>query len=65
LPLLTQTRAVVDESLRLYPPAFVIVRQAIENDLADNVPVKKGFAGADRALGPAPPSPLLERPGAV
>ena len=42
LPLLTQTRAVVDESLRLYPPAFVIVRQAIENDLADNVPVKKG-----------------------
>src|SRR5215467_6507299 len=42
LPLLTRTRAVVDESLRLYPPAFVIVRQAIENDLADNVPVKKG-----------------------
>jgi cytochrome P450 len=28
LPLLIQTRAVVDEALRLYPPAFSIVRQA-------------------------------------
>jgi cytochrome P450 len=32
LPALTYTRAVVSEALRLYPPAFVMVRQAIEAD---------------------------------
>ena len=32
----------VDESLRLYPPAFVIVRQALDHDEADGVPIKKG-----------------------
>ena len=35
LPRLVHTRAVIDEVLRLYPPAFVIVRQAIDDD--DNV----------------------------
>ena len=32
LPQLTFTRAVVSEALRLYPPAFIIVREAIEPD---------------------------------
>jgi cytochrome P450 len=32
LPLLPSTRAVVDESLRLYPPAWVITRRAIASD---------------------------------
>jgi cytochrome P450 len=32
LPKLTVTRAVVDEALRLYPPAFVMVRKAIGPD---------------------------------
>jgi cytochrome P450 len=32
LPLLPYTRAVVDESLRLYPPAWVITRRAIAAD---------------------------------
>ena len=36
---LVRTRAVVDEVLRLYPPAFVIVRQAVEDDLADDIPI--------------------------
>jgi cytochrome P450 len=34
-----RTSAVVDESLRLYPPAFVIVRQALHEDEAGGVPV--------------------------
>jgi unspecific monooxygenase len=42
LPELVRARAVVDEALRLYPPAFVIVRQALEHDLAGGVPVPKG-----------------------
>ena len=42
LPQLVRTRAVIDESLRLYPPAFVIVREALDNDEAGGVPVRKG-----------------------
>jgi cytochrome P450 len=42
VPHLVHTRAVVDEVLRLYPPAFVIVRQAIAADLADGVSVPAG-----------------------
>ena len=42
LPQLVRTRAVVDEALRLYPPAFVIVRQAVDDDEADGVPVRRG-----------------------
>jgi cytochrome P450 len=33
---------VVDEVLRLYPPAFVIVRQAIDDDVAGGVRIPKG-----------------------
>ena len=39
LPKLRYTRAVVDEALRLYPPAFSIVRQAKRADDAAGVPV--------------------------
>lgn len=42
VPHLAETRAMVDESLRLYPPAFVIVRQAIAKDRAGGVPVPAG-----------------------
>jgi unspecific monooxygenase len=42
LPRLVRMRAVIDESLRLYPPAFVIVRQALGDDDAGGVPVQKG-----------------------
>ena len=42
LPRFVHTRAVIDEALRLYPPAFVIVRQALDNDQAGGVPVRKG-----------------------
>ena len=42
LPQLVRTRAVIDESLRLYPPAFVIVREALDYDEAGGVPVRKG-----------------------
>jgi cytochrome P450 len=39
LPTLVYTRAVVHESLRLYPPAFTLARQALRADVAGGVPV--------------------------
>jgi len=42
LPKLTYTRAVIDEALRLYPPAFIIVRKSIAPDHVGGVPVPKG-----------------------
>jgi cytochrome P450 len=38
------TRAFVDEALRLYPPAFLIVRQAIGPDEIAGRPIKPGTA---------------------
>ena len=40
LPGLVYTRAVVQEAMRLYPPAFTLARQAIADDFAGDVPVK-------------------------
>src|SRR5207302_9012853 len=42
LPRLVQTRAVVSEALRLYPPAFVMVREAIGADVVGGVPITPG-----------------------
>jgi len=39
---LTFTRAVVSETLRLFPPAFVIVRQAITADRCDGIDIPRG-----------------------
>src|SRR5437763_1508900 len=39
LPHLVETRAVVDEALRLYPPAFSVVRQAKSADLAGDIAI--------------------------
>jgi cytochrome P450 len=39
---LTYTRAVVNESLRLYPPAFAVARMAIGADRLGDVPVPRG-----------------------
>jgi unspecific monooxygenase len=39
---LVYTRAVVSETLRLYPPAFVVVRQAIEADRSDGIAIPRG-----------------------
>lgn len=39
LPRLVYTRAVVQEALRLYPPAFTIARQARADDTAGGIPV--------------------------
>jgi unspecific monooxygenase len=39
---LPRTRAHVDEALRLYPPAFLIVREAIEADEVGGFPVAPG-----------------------
>ena len=42
LPLLARTRAVIDETLRLYPPAFIIVREAKAADRAGPVDIPRG-----------------------
>ncbi|HEY1797982.1 MAG TPA: cytochrome P450 [Stellaceae bacterium] len=42
LPRLTHTRAAVDEALRLYPPSFVIVREAVGDDVVEGVVVPAG-----------------------
>jgi cytochrome P450 len=42
LPALPFTRAVVDEALRLYPPAWVITRRALAGDVVDGVAVPAG-----------------------
>jgi cytochrome P450 len=42
MPQLVRTRAVIDEVLRLYPAAFVIVRQALRDDVAAGVPIAAG-----------------------
>jgi unspecific monooxygenase len=41
LPQLAYTRAVIDETLRLYPPAFSIVRQAKADDVAAGLPIPR------------------------
>jgi unspecific monooxygenase len=42
LSALVYTRAVVQEAMRLYPPAFTLARMAISDDLAGDVPIKAG-----------------------
>ncbi len=42
LPRLVRTRAVVSEALRLYPPIFTMVREAIAPDRAGDVPIPAG-----------------------
>jgi cytochrome P450 len=42
LPALVYTRAVLQEALRLYPPAFTLARQAIADDVAGGTEVKAG-----------------------
>lgn len=42
LPALQRTRAVVDEALRLYPPAWVISRRALQDDVVDGLSVPAG-----------------------
>jgi unspecific monooxygenase len=41
-PRLVRTRAVISEALRLYPPAFTIVRQAIRPDRAGAIDIPRG-----------------------
>ena len=43
LPRLVRTRAVIDETLRLYPPAFVLVRAALGPDRLPGFDVKRGL----------------------
>lgn len=39
---LVRTRAAVEESLRLFPPAWVLTRRALADDVLDGVPVPAG-----------------------
>ncbi len=42
MPQLPRTRAVIDETLRLYPPAFIIVREAKSADRAGSIDIPRG-----------------------
>jgi cytochrome P450 len=42
MPRLVRTRAVINEALRLYPPAFTLVRQAIGPDRAGALEIPRG-----------------------
>ena len=42
LPALQYTRAAVDEALRLYPPAWVITRRALDDDVVDGLAIPAG-----------------------
>lgn len=42
IPHLTYTRAIIDEALRMYPPAWLIPRTAVEDDIIGGIPVKAG-----------------------
>jgi cytochrome P450 len=42
LPRLVQTRAVISEALRLYPPAFTLVREAISHDRVGELDIPRG-----------------------
>ncbi len=42
LPRLVRTRAVISEALRLYPPAFTVVREAIDADRAGTLEIPRG-----------------------
>jgi cytochrome P450 len=44
LPRLELTTAVIQEAMRLYPPAWLIGREALEDDLIDGYPIKAGQA---------------------
>ena len=55
------TRAVVDETMRLYPPAFLIVRAAAGPDTIAGMPVKQERRDADRAVAVAPARKAVAR----
>lgn len=42
MPRLVRTRAVISEALRLYPPAFTLVREAIGPDRVGTIDVRRG-----------------------
>jgi cytochrome P450 len=44
LPKLELTTAIINEAMRLYPPAWLIGREAIEDDVIDRYPIKAGQA---------------------
>ena len=48
------TRAVVDETMRLYPPAFLIARAAYAADTSRRAAGQEGRCGPDRAMAVAP-----------
>lgn len=41
-PRLTCTRAVIEESMRLYPPAWILYRRAVENDVVCGYRIHRG-----------------------
>ena len=59
---LVDTRAVIEETIRLYPPIAAISRVAIARDELNGEVGRTGIAGGHLALRAAPPSPALGSP---
>ena len=55
------TRAVIDETMRLYPPAFLIARAAHGADTVAGLPVRTARRHPDRAVAVAPARKALAR----
>ncbi|CAN7589443.1 cytochrome P450 [Trinickia sp. LjRoot230] len=65
LDALPYTRAVINEALRLYPPAWMLVRRCVEPDQIDELIIRRGHACHDQSVGAAPPSPALAESGCI
>ncbi len=62
---LPYTRMVIDEAMRLYPPAWGFSRQALADDELGGFRLPRGMAGVHHPVRPAPASRRLGGPGGV
>ena len=59
LPALVYTKAVLAEALRLYPPAWILARHAVESQTFDEGEVPRGDTRADEPVLAAPGCPMV------
>jgi cytochrome P450 len=60
IPRLRYTRMVLGESMRLYPPTWIFVRMAMEDDrLSSGIAIARGSKAVSLPICDAPASPIL------